>query len=235
MAHSEGTPSPSFRPLTWRGGAAALRCTWLVTLLLTAASCGSGNAVEETAPTQAAPEPSPPHVDPLDVAATPPESALALFGGQTGSESTGDSSHPCDADAGVEPDPFAIVEAVSGKWQLQVNGAEATEFELTLDTPVVAPCMGRLHFEAMATFNSTGGGWSRVQLPIQFVVDDNDNFSALVEFETQGAMGVRTGASELLQVLLVHDGEASAGWVQAAATADRSKRRTLAVMQRVEP
>lgn len=185
----------------------------------------------------------------LDVPSTPPQSALSIFGGQTGSEVTDDeAAGPCDeAGSEIEPDAGAplgvsasqLRDRIAGEWQLQVNGEEPRRFALQLSEPETArvlshqrgeQCVPMLTFSVTASFEVVDAGAVNFELTIR--AESSDVFAAFVEFDTREALGARADDDEVLQLLISQDAGRSVGWLQAAEAEGLGKRRTLGVMLR---
>lgn len=185
----------------------------------------------------------------LDVPSTPPQSALSIFGGQTGSELTEDeAAGPCDgAGSEVEPDAGApsgvsasqLRDKIAGDWQVQMNGEEPRPFALQLSEPEVArvllqergeQCVPLLTFSVTANLELADAGPVTFELTVR--AESSEVFAAFIEFDTREALGARANDDEVLQLLISQDAGGSVGWLQAAEAENLAERRTLGVMLR---
>lgn len=185
----------------------------------------------------------------LDVPSTPPQSALSIFGGQTGSELTEDeAAGPCDeAGSEVESDAGAplgvsasqLRDQIAGDWQFQMNGEEPRRFALHLSAPEVARVLSQERGQQcvpLLTFSVTASLELADAEPVSFELiiraESSEVFAAFVEFDTREALGARANDDEVLQLLISQEAGGSVGWLQAAEAENLAKRRTLGVMLR---
>jgi hypothetical protein len=186
----------------------------------------------------------------LDTPWQPPQSALDLFGGQTGSEALegNESIGPCDVlSEQWEPDAGSalgfsavdIAERLVGRWWIEFESEAAQAAELSLSELSVAQahrvlrgeeCLTFLAFDAQAELQLLDSGQS-VLFDLHVRAQSLAKFGALAS-STVAVLGIHPEAGEIVQWVVQHEAGVTGGWLQLVSDEVRSQRQSSAKLSR---